>query len=268
MTDQEMLQQVQERIAEEQQGQPSNDGPKLDKHGLPIPKPDFVERCLYANELGDGLLFSYLFKGRHAYVGQADEWIWWSGHHWSVDLIEKGHRARADVEHVAQAYYTTGAHFDRLAKDAERDGDKESAGRLKAKAEKMKARAARLRTETGRKRCLEFAKTNLESPLAIAGDEVDRDPWSLPMANGVVDLRTGEMRPGRPDDWLVKSSPVEWQGIDALALTGSASSPRSWAMTRRWRPSSSAPSAMASPVWPASTSSWCCSGVDATARAS
>lgn len=98
-----------------------------------------MERCLYANELGDGLLFSYLFKGRHAYVGQADEWIWWSGHHWSVDLIEKGHRARADVEHVAQAYYTTGAHFDRLAKDAERDGDKESAGRLKAKAEKMKA---------------------------------------------------------------------------------------------------------------------------------
>lgn len=79
----------------------------------------------------------------------------------------------------------------------------------------MKARAARLRTETGRKRCLEFAKTNLESPLAIAGDEIDRDPWSLPMANGVVDLRTGEMRPGRPDDWLVKSSPVEWQGIDA-----------------------------------------------------
>ena len=215
MTDQEILQQVQERIAEEQQGQPSNDGPKLDKHGLPIPKPDFVERCLYANELGDGLLFSYLFKGRHAYVGQADEWIWWSGHHWSVDLIEKGHRARADVEHVAQAYYTTGAHFDRLAKDAERDGDKESAGRLKAKAEKMKARAARLRTETGRKRCLEFAKTNLESPLAIAGDEIDRDPWSLPMANGVVDLRTGEIRPGRPDDWLVKSSPVEWQGIDA-----------------------------------------------------
>lgn len=215
MTDQEMLQQVQERIAKEQQGQPSNDGPKLDKHGLPIPKPDFVERCLYANELGDGLLFAYLFKGRHAYVGQADEWIWWSGHHWSVDLIEKGHRARADVEHVAQAYYTTGAHFDRLAKDAERDGDKESAGRLKAKAEKMKARAARLRTETGRKRCLEFAKTNLESPLAIAGDEIDRDPWSLPMANGVVDLRTGEIRPGRPDDWLVKSSPVEWQGIDA-----------------------------------------------------
>lgn len=215
MTDQEMLQQVQERIAEEQQGQPSSDGPKLDKHGLPIPKPDFVERCLYANELGDGLLFAYLFKGRHAYVGQADEWIWWSGHHWSVDLIEKGHRARADVEHVAQAYYTTGAHFDRLAKDAERDGDKESAGRLKAKAEKMKARAARLRTETGRKRCLEFAKTNLESPLAIAGDEIDRDPWSLPMANGVVDLRTGEMRSGRPDDWLVKSSPVEWQGIDA-----------------------------------------------------
>lgn len=73
MTDQEMLQQVQNRIAEEQQAQPASSGQKADRNALPSPTHDFVERCLYANELGDGLLFAYLFRGRHAYVGQADE---------------------------------------------------------------------------------------------------------------------------------------------------------------------------------------------------
>ena len=34
-------------------------------------------------------------------------------------------------------YFPRMVNFDRLAKDAERDGDKESAGRLKAKAEKI-----------------------------------------------------------------------------------------------------------------------------------
>ena len=215
MTDRELLRQVQDRIAEEQQEQSPSGERQADRNALPVPTHDFVERCLYANELGDGLLLAYLFRGRHAYVGQADEWIYWSGHHWSVDLIEKGHHARADVEHVALAYQETARHFDALAKSAEHDGDRESATRLKAKADKMKVRVAKLRTDPGRKRCLEFAKTNLESPLAIAGHEIDRDPWALPMANGVVDLRTGELHPGRPEDWLVKSSPVEWQGIDA-----------------------------------------------------
>ena len=33
----------------------------------------------------------------------------------------------------------------------------------------------------------------------------------LGVANGVVDLRTGEHRPGRPDDYLLRCCPVEWK---------------------------------------------------------
>jgi putative DNA primase/helicase len=40
---------------------------------------------------------------------------------------------------------------------------------------------------------------NLE-PLADAGDGWDADPWLLGAPNGVVDLRTGKLRPGRPED--------------------------------------------------------------------
>ena len=126
---------------------------------LPEASNDFVERCLDANELGDGMLFAYLFQNRHAYVGQADEWLYFWGHHWHVDLVDKAHRAAMDVEHVAVCYGRTAMHYRKLAADARAQGDKEAAGRLDSKAEKLKARAHKLRSQSGRMRCLDFAKT-------------------------------------------------------------------------------------------------------------
>ena len=53
------------------------------------------------------------------------------------------------------------------------------------------------------------ARTRLEAMLALAkvrrlpggcGPAWDSDPWLLGVANGVVDLRTGQLRPGRQKD--------------------------------------------------------------------
>ncbi|MFH0965329.1 MAG: phage/plasmid primase, P4 family [Planctomycetota bacterium] len=43
-------------------------------------------------------------------------------------------------------------------------------------------------------------------PLADAGDTWDRDPWLLGCANGLVDLRTGELRDGTPADRVTAST--------------------------------------------------------------
>ena len=37
-------------------------------------------------------------------------------------------------------------------------------------------------------------------PIADAGDGWDADPWLLGVPNGVIELRTGTLRPGQPDD--------------------------------------------------------------------
>ncbi|MDR2487976.1 MAG: hypothetical protein LBD42_00465 [Desulfovibrio sp.] len=182
--------------------------------GAPPPEltHDLVGEYLYANELGDGLIFASLYRNRHAYVGQAGEWMFWSGHHWQMDDIGDANFAQADVEGVAETYQRTSDHYHKMAREAEEEGDKEAAGRLKKKRDDLKSRVAKLRSKSGRFNCLHFAKTNRESPLAIRGDEIDRAPWALPMANGVIDLKTGVLRPGRPDDYMMKASPVEWQG--------------------------------------------------------
>ena len=43
-------------------------------------------------------------------------------------------------------------------------------------------------------------------PLADAGDKWDADPWLLGVPNGVVDLRTGQLRAGRRNDGITMST--------------------------------------------------------------
>ena len=110
-----MREQVAARVKEEQSTDPA---PALEQNSWAPRKfedvpTDFIVRCLDANELGDGVLYAHLFSGRHAYVGQADEWIFYTGHHWHVDLVEKAHAASVDVEKVAQLYERTAALYRR-----------------------------------------------------------------------------------------------------------------------------------------------------------
>lgn len=210
--------QVQARVEEEGTAATATPDPPEISHAM-------VERCLYANELGDGLLFSALYQDRHAYVGQAGEWIYWDGHHWRFDDMDKAHRARADVEGVVELYEKARYHLNSKKKEVEEspeagEAEKTSKGKdIQEKIDRLNQRIFKLRSEHGRLRCLDFAKTNRDAPLTVRGDEIDREPWLLPFKNGVVDLKTGQLHPGRPRDYLVRASPVTWQGLEAPCPT-------------------------------------------------
>jgi putative DNA primase/helicase len=51
--------------------------------------------------------------------------------------------------------------------------------------------------------------------LGIDGDMWDRGPWLLGVANGVLDLRTGQLRDGQPEDFIRLVTPTLWQGLGA-----------------------------------------------------
>lgn len=203
--------QIREKIARRREeegtaGGSSDQGPEI--------TPKFVDDCLQTNELGDGLLFSALYRNKHAFVGQAGEWMSWAGHHWKYDIVTTAHAALADVEGVVEEYNDRLTEALKQLGEAAMNEDKAAHKRAEKRVETIRKRINRLRTEGGRQRCIGFAKTNRELPLAIAGDELDRHPWLLPFANGVVDLRTGQLTPGRSSDYLMRASPVEWKGID------------------------------------------------------
>lgn len=173
----------------------------------------FVRQCLRANELGDGLLYAALLRNRCLYNNFYHEWLWWTGHRWARD--EMGY-ASAAVEEVVRRLFEE---IDEVNKEITWNQEKKDTVRtahLQSLKDTIHKRISRLRTDRGRTACLKFARTN-QDPLAISGHELDVNPWLIACPNGVVDVRTGRFRDGRPDEYITKASPTEWQGIDAPA---------------------------------------------------
>ncbi|CCK81225.1 DNA primase family protein [Desulfobacula toluolica] len=173
----------------------------------------FIMECLNQNELGDGELFKKLFPNDFVFNISMDCWMCWSDHHWEID---KKSRALASVEKVARVYQDEAKRTS--SKMRELEAKDEPVGELMVKRKLLNQRVSALRTKRRRLNCLYFACTS-ENPLAIEGEEVDQKPWLLPCANGVINLRTGELEPGRQKDYLLKASPVAWpeDGIDSEA---------------------------------------------------
>lgn len=174
---------------------------------------DYILACLNANEHGDGALYAALHRGRFVFNKSSGEWLAWAGHHWRRDVMGEH---LAAVEDVAERYLEELGPLDELIGEATRDGKKEYAKELEATRRTIERRASRLRSESGRQNAVKFANTSREA-LAIVGEELDANPWLLACANGVIDLQTGKMRPGRQKDYLLKAVPVAWDGLDAPA---------------------------------------------------
>ncbi len=64
------------------------------------------------------------------------------------------------------------------------------------------------------KNVLTFAMS--EHNIGITGEIWDADRWLLGIKNGVIDLRTGQLRDGYPIDYIRSVSPTEWTGLNAL----------------------------------------------------
>lgn len=181
------------------------------------PKPDtskFITDCLYANELGDGILFAHLHKGKFICNKSSGEWLRWDEHHWVLDVEDM---ARAGVEDVAQSYIREAFNLVGKIDWAIKGEKKDLAAKYKERQKLIYKRVSRLRSNRGRSNTMDFGKTNPTNPLQVLGDVFDQQPWLLPCTSGVVNLRTGELRPGRQNDYLIKCAPTEWRGINAPA---------------------------------------------------
>jgi len=203
--------QVQERVEQEAAqagGPPGNGKPEITSK--------FINECLFANELGDGVFYATLFRDQFLYCKNTMEWFKWAGHCWQRDTMGC---SLAAVEQVVEHYL---AEFKRVSDElttilaAGESAKSDVAVKLKDKKDALLKRASHLRSTRRRGNCLEFAHTT-ENPIAITGEEFDNRPMLFPCANGVIDLETGRLKPGRPGDYLSLASPIEFLGIDTPA---------------------------------------------------
>jgi len=191
---------------------------------LPETELDFVVECLRDEEEGDARLYAHLFRGKCVYDHTEGMWYEWQGHHWERD--ECKHALLLASGPLASVYLDTSAHLAEEAAQAEKRLDPDLLKRSKGDDphaqhyEWLKAMTAAL---IGRAKALKKLKraqavlTYAQAYLRITSREWDTHPWLLACRNGVLDLQTGELQPGKPEDYIKTAVPTEWNALDAPA---------------------------------------------------
>jgi putative DNA primase/helicase len=110
-----------------------------------------------------------------------NKWLLWTGNHWAED--QYGGTAELAKKTARSIYHEAAALPDKEAAQmgrwAERSLNREKVNAL-----------------------MDLAKT--DERIRITTDRLDCDPWLLNFMNGTVDLRTGNLRPHRREDYITK----------------------------------------------------------------
>jgi putative DNA primase/helicase len=133
---------------------------------------DAAEQTFAPDQLRAAIHFAETRGDRWRYDHRQGRWLLWDGVRWAPDRSERIVRDVADMvlERIAAAV---------------------AVGQKAGKIASLTGRSALLGVR-------DIARTR--EPVADAGDGWDADPWLLGVPNGVVDLRTGELRAGRAED--------------------------------------------------------------------
>ncbi len=185
----------------------------------PLPEISFLQRhpfqplevsvildCFAKGETGDADMLCRLFCGHIAYDHAEGQWYLCVGSYWQQDRTRVMYSLVAT--RVAPQYLYAAAHVATLDKSTEN----ETLIRL------LKERASALRSRRRTEAVLSLAGVEREAySVHLTGDEWDKNPWVLACKNGVIDLKTGQLRQGRADEFIKAYAPTEWLGLDCPA---------------------------------------------------
>lgn len=185
------------------------------------PDRDFVLECLHDEEEGDARLYAFLFGGKCLYDHTEGMWYEWRGNFWERD--ECKHALLLASGPLASTYLKISAQLSEEAAHAEKrldpdllkgnDAQADHYHWLKSMTGKLIERAKALKKLRRAQAVLTYA----QAYLRITSREWDTNPWLLGTREGVLDLKSGTLRPGQPEEHIRTIIPTAWHGIDAPA---------------------------------------------------
>lgn len=149
-----------------------------------------LERGYRLTDVGNGERFALQWREQVRYVHRWKSWRWWDGQRWSDD----------ETRQVLQLAKETVLSLHREAADPAIDSKRREALSRHALSSEKQARLEAM-----------LACASTEDELAARADEFDADPWLLNVANGVLDLRTGQLVEHQPSLMLTKLADVDYR---------------------------------------------------------
>ncbi|HWQ52150.1 MAG TPA: phage/plasmid primase, P4 family [Bryobacteraceae bacterium] len=144
----------------------------------------------HRTDLGNSDLFASVYQKELRYDHRRGKWLMWRGNWWSED--QKGEVWARAVKVVRLRAQLAPQIEDADARDKEWRWAIECESRARLEAMLVLAQK--------------------DPRLADSGADWDGNPWLLGVANGVVDLRTGGLREGRPSDRITIHTAVPFEG--------------------------------------------------------
>lgn len=171
---------------------------------------DQLRSAYYQNEYGDADITVPLFKNRFLRDNATGEFYIFRDHRWHM-CLNREHEAA--FREVADVYGLEAAACKKRAKKATDENDTAASSREKRWQDQFNERARKLRGKARMSNVLTLATAG-DNSLGTSGENWNLSSSLFPVANGVVDMETGKLRPGRYDDWFFHGSPIEYKNLN------------------------------------------------------
>ncbi len=152
-----------------------------------------IWECFEKGEAGDALLYAHIYRGKYVFDTDGKKWYTYVGPHWKCCDI-------CPYESVSSGL------AGRFLDFAQELDDKE-------KSKGLAKRVMQLRSLNRIKAVLTLASEK----LAVTSDIWDANTRIIACKNGIIDLQTGDLREGKPEDFVRIVAPVEYPGKEAAA---------------------------------------------------
>ena len=137
---------------------------------------------------GNAFKFASMFKDRVRFDHRRNRWLVWDRHRW---IDDKGKTVKLMAIEMARTRYVESVNIqDNKNRITEAKWAIASEGKSKIEA------------------CIDLAKS--VKPISDLGGIWDKDPMLLSCTNGIIDLTTGKIRDGRPEDAITMCTNIEY----------------------------------------------------------
>ncbi len=164
---------------------------------------DELKGYLNENRAGDAKLYCRLFRGQVVYVKYWERFLIWGGHHWIEEDYEE---AKQNIEDICDLYLRLA---DNLQAKADEETDKTRKGAIQNMVDTVIRRVNQLRDIPGQDKLMQMIR-RIRDPLVILPKHIDKQHYLKACPNGVIDLRTGELHPGKPEQYILNSIATEY----------------------------------------------------------
>lgn len=164
---------------------------------------DELQGYINENRVGDAKLYCRLHRGTVVYVKYWERFLIWGGHHWIEDDYDAAFQR---IEDVCELYLDLA---NNKQTEADEEIDKDIKSKIQSIADAVLRRVNLLRDTNGQEKLLQMVR-RIRDPLVVLPKHIDKQHYVKACPNGVIDLRTGELRPGRPEEYILNAIATEY----------------------------------------------------------